>query len=100
LRHAPNRRQGELGGTSGCFGLGPALYARNDGELRNLINAANCLKKVPQESRNDRAPDAMSVRVCSRQFDWWVLTGSNRRHSPCKGDPTEQLPNLGQELNL
>ena len=23
--------------------------------------------------------------------NWWVLTGSNRRHSPCKGDalPTE-----------
>ena len=20
------------------------------------------------------------------QFSWWVLTGSNRRHSPCKGD--------------
>ena len=29
--------------------------------------------------------------VTSHQFCWWVLTGSNRRHSPCKGDalPTE-----------
>src|SRR4029077_10960361 len=26
--------------------------------------------------------------------DWWVLTGSNRRHSPCKGDalPDELSP--------
>src|SRR5690242_6891669 len=27
----------------------------------------------------------------SNKSNWWVLTGSNRRHSPCKGDalPTE-----------
>ncbi|MFM1977909.1 MAG: hypothetical protein RLZZ151_424 [Pseudomonadota bacterium] len=25
--------------------------------------------------------------------EWWVMTGSNRRHSPCKGDalPTELI---------
>src|SRR5574340_1134924 len=22
----------------------------------------------------------------SKNYSWWVLTGSNRRHSPCKGD--------------
>src|SRR4030065_1101652 len=22
----------------------------------------------------------------SKNYLWWVLTGSNRRHSPCKGD--------------
>src|ERR1700759_241663 len=31
------------------------------------------------------------VRFCFQQFRWWVLRGSNPRHSPCKGDalPTE-----------
>ena len=32
---------------------------------------------------------------------WWVLTGSNRRHSPCKGDalPAE-LSTLAKSLSL
>src|ERR1051325_2809153 len=33
---------------------------------------------------------------------WWVLTGSNRRHSPCKGDalPTELSTLLHQQRPL
>ena len=27
-----------------------------------------------------------SAKLKLFSFDWWVLTGSNRRHSPCKGD--------------
>ena len=31
---------------------------------------------------------------------WWVLTGSNRRHSPCKGDalPTELSTHSGFDV--
>jgi hypothetical protein len=31
---------------------------------------------------------------------WWVLTGSNRRHSPCKGGPVGQLRILTSGSNL
>ncbi len=40
---------------------------------------------------NYHSPGPLRIPLSHRLSNWWVLTGSNRRHSPCKGDalPTE-----------
>ncbi len=41
-----------------------------------------------------------SLCVTAHQFRWWVLRGSNPRHSPCKGDalPAELSTRIRREF--
>src|SRR5438552_3600534 len=42
-------------------------------------------RRAPGHSRKTSSRTSSGFEECDRR-SWWVLTGSNRRHSPCKGD--------------
>jgi hypothetical protein len=56
----------------------------------NAAGAARAVgTSVAQALRRRKNPTERKLQA-ERQLKWWVLTGSNRRPSPCKGDPAGQ----------
>ncbi len=54
----------------------PGVTGRYSNQL-NYRSALKLLRRLPREPRSINMGTALA---------WWVLRGSNPRHSPCKGD--------------
>ena len=69
---------------------------------RNPRNAANALNVLAEWTGLEPATPGVTGRYSNQlnyhsRICWWVLRGSNSRHSPCKGDalPTELSTRVG-----